>query len=224
MGYAGYYVCRSNLSVAASLIASDPSLPGMSATTLGGIASAGVLAYALGKPLMGVGADLLGGRRLFILGMWGTVAATVAFGAASGVTLIGAAWVANRFMQSAGWGALTKLVAQWFEPEIHGRVIGVLSLSYLFGDAGARLALGSVMGAGYGWRAVFVASAVILATIALVVGVVLRERPSDRGLPEPSDSPLTAYAGRPRRRAHWDWSVRSWPPRRSGSCARCRAA
>ena len=100
-GYAGYYVCRSNLSVAASLIASDAGLAGMTNATLGTIASSGVLAYALGKPMTGVAGDLLGGRRMFLIGMWGTVAATVAFGFGAGVWALGAAWVVNRFIQSA---------------------------------------------------------------------------------------------------------------------------
>ncbi len=193
VGYAGYYVCRSNLSVAASLIASDGSLAGMSNATLGLIASAGVLAYALGKPLTGVAGDVFGGRRMFLLGMWGTVAATVAFGIGAGTWTLGAAWVVNRFVQSTGWGALTKLVAQWFAPHRHGRIIAVLSLSYLFGDAAARFALGSMLDAGFGWRAVFFAAAGILAIIAIGVGTLLRERPRDRGLPEPATSAFTVY-------------------------------
>ncbi len=193
VGYAGYYVCRSNLSVAAPLIAADPSIRGLSTVGVGAIASAGVLAYAAGKPLTGIGGDILGGRRMFLAGMWGAVAATLAFGAGGGALALGAAWVANRFIQSTGWGALTKLVAQWFEPERHGRVIAVLSLSYLFGDAAARLALGAMLDAGAGWRALFAASAAILAVIAVGVGVILRERPADRGLPAPAASPHTVY-------------------------------
>ena len=193
VGYAGYYVCRSNLSVAAPLIAADPGLAGMTTGSVGLLASIGVFAYALGKPLTGIGGDLLGGRRMFLLGMWGTVAATLAFGAGGGLLTLGAAWTANRFIQSAGWGALTKLVAQWFEPERHGRVVAVLSLSYLFGDAAARFALGSMLDAGFGWRAVFVASAGVLAVIAAGVGAVLREHPGDRGLPEPRASLQSVY-------------------------------
>lgn len=193
LGYAGYYVCRSNLSVAAPLIAADPSLAGVTTGSVGLMASVGVFAYAIGKPLTGIGGDLLGGRRMFLLGMWGTVAATLAFGAGGGLLTLGAAWMVNRFIQSTGWGALTKLVAQWFEPERHGQVVAVLSLSYLFGDAAARFALGSMLGAGFGWRAIFVASAGVLAVIAVGVGAVLRERPGDRGLPDPRSGLHSVY-------------------------------
>ena len=132
-----------NLSVASTLIVADSSL-GVGSTTIGAIASAGVLAYAVGKPFTGMAGDVLGGRRMFVAGMWATVAATVAFGVSTGAAMLTASWIANRFVQSAGWGALTKLVAQWFEPSRHGQVIAVLSLSYLFGDAAARLVLGAI--------------------------------------------------------------------------------
>ncbi len=191
-GYAGYYVCRSNLSVASSLIVADPTL-GASPATIGAMASLGVLAYALGKPFTGMAGDVLGGRRMFVAGMWATVAATVAFGVSTGVALLTASWVANRFVQSAGWGALTKLVAQWFEPARHGQVIAVLSLSYLFGDAAARLVLGAILQTGAGWRLLFLASAAILAVIAVAVSAVLRERPSAVGLPDPPASLRTVY-------------------------------
>lgn len=192
-GYAGVYLCRSNLSVAAPLIAADAGLSGSSTSTIGAIASAGVLAYAIGKPVTGVAGDLLGGRRTFLLALWGTVAATVLFSGGTTVPLLGAVWMANRFIQSSGWGALAKLAAQWFAPERHGRIMATLSLSYLFGDAAARLAMGSLLQAGAGWRTVFVASAAALAAIAMGVGAVLRERPSDRGLPDPAASRQSAY-------------------------------
>ncbi|HXG90373.1 MAG TPA: MFS transporter [Vicinamibacterales bacterium] len=193
MGYAGYYLCRSNLSVAAPLIAADAGLAGITNASIGAIASAGVLAYAIGKPITGVAGDMFGGRPMFLLGMWGTVVATIAFGLGAWGWALTAAWVVNRFIQSAGWGALTKLVAQWFAPQRHGRIIAVLSLSYLFGDAAARVALGALLDAGRGWRAVFFAAAGIMAVMAVAVGVILRERPRDRGLPEPESSPLTVY-------------------------------
>lgn len=195
LGYAGFYVCRSNLSVAAPLLAADAGVAGLSTAAIGAIASMGVLAYALGKPLTGVAGDLAGGRRMFVGAMWGTVVATLMFSAGSSVTALAAAWVANRFVQSAGWGAMTKLVAQWFPAERHGRIMAVLSLSYLFGDAAGRVALGALIDAGAGWRWVFVASAAMLGAAAVGVGATLAERPSAVGLDDPPRPPRMVYAG-----------------------------
>ena len=74
-GYAGYYLCRSDLAVALPLIAAELTArgihPDLARIRLGTIASAGVLAYALGKFVSGSLADFLGGRRNFLAGMGG---------------------------------------------------------------------------------------------------------------------------------------------------------
>src|SRR5215469_5667894 len=76
-GYAGYYLCRSNLSVAMPFIvrdlAHDGYDPDRARVALGTIASAGVLAYAIGKFAAGAIADVVGGRRSFLLGMGGSI-------------------------------------------------------------------------------------------------------------------------------------------------------
>ncbi len=65
-GYAGYYLCRSNLSVCLPMIIEGMVHGGMDPATarirLGSIASLGVLAYAIGKFPSGTLADFLGGR------------------------------------------------------------------------------------------------------------------------------------------------------------------
>src|SRR5262249_58060357 len=74
-GYAGYYLCRSNFSVTLPLIIDDLAATGWDANSakvsLGALASIGVFAYAIGKFLSGGLADLLGGRRAFLLGTAG---------------------------------------------------------------------------------------------------------------------------------------------------------
>jgi len=83
LGYSGYYLCRSNFSVALPLIAGDLVAAGLSPETtrirLGAIASLGVAAYAIGKFPAGAISDYLGGRRNFLAGMIGSVLFTVLF-------------------------------------------------------------------------------------------------------------------------------------------------
>ena len=114
-----------------------------------------------------------------------SVVATVAFGLSAALPVFVGIWIINRFVQSIGWGALVKVAAHWFQPERYGRVMGVLSLSFLFGDALGRFFLGRVMANGLGWRGVFFTSAAMLAAIALGSWVVLRNSPADVGLPLP---------------------------------------
>src|SRR5262245_14974942 len=182
LGYAGYYVCRSNLSVAAPRLLAEFGDRGLDKAALGLVSSVGVFAYAVGKLVNGAAGDLIGGRRMFLGGMVGSIAATLAFGAAGGLTAFVVFWAINRFVQSMGWGALVKIAAHWYAPERYGAVMSVLSLSYLFGDAAGRLWLGALVMHGAGWRAVFVAAAATLAVIAIVCAALLCDSPGQVGL------------------------------------------
>src|SRR5262245_36197360 len=86
VGYSGYYLCRSNLSVAVPALLADPAA-GVDRTTAGLLASAGIAAYAFGKPITGVVGDFFGGRRLFLGGLFLSVVATLAFSVSAGFSL-----------------------------------------------------------------------------------------------------------------------------------------
>lgn len=187
VGYSGYYICRSNLSVAAPALLTDGTL-GLDRSAIGSIASMGIVAYALGKSITGIAGDFLGGRWLFLGGMGLAVVATIGFSASSSVPMLLACWIVNRFVQSAGWGGLTKTAAHWFPANRYGAVMSFLSLSFLFGDAAGRFLLGQLMLGGMGWRSVFVAAAAALAVIAFASAAVLRDSPADVGLPVPDVS------------------------------------
>lgn len=88
-GYAGYYLCRSDLSVAMPLLIAELAAKGMAADVarvqLGTVASFGVLAYSLGKFPTGWLADFLGGRRNFLWGMAGSIVFTILFALGGGI-------------------------------------------------------------------------------------------------------------------------------------------
>lgn len=193
VGYTGYYICRSSLSVAAPLMLEALGPSGFDRRALGLVTSIGVLCYALGKLANGVAGDFLGGRTLFLLGMIGAVAATLMFGASTTLPAFVLAWAFNRFVQSGGWGGLVKVASQWFEARHYGSVMAVLSLSYLFGDAIGRVLLGQFVSAGMGWRPLFATAAAILTVIAIATALVLRERPPDDGAARPPINPDNVF-------------------------------
>jgi OPA family glycerol-3-phosphate transporter-like MFS transporter len=219
VGYAGYYVCRSNLSVVTPLLLDEYQSAGLTKGMIGDVASVGVLVDAAGKLLNGVATEYAGGKRMFVGGMLLSVACTVLFALAPLLTPTAApfadrlglvvpvllpffvAWAANRFVQSMGWGGLVKIAALWFPAGRMATVMGVLSMSYLLGDAAARLYLGGVVRAGFGWQGVFYFAAGSLLVIAVLNVVLLKRRPADLGLPEPPPPPDNVYgadAGRDR--------------------------
>src|SRR5262249_36563610 len=132
-GYAGYYLCRSNFSVTLPLIIEDLTAAGWDANSakisLGTVASIGVFAYAVGKFLSGGLADLLGGRRAFLLGTAGAISCTTLFALGGGFPVFTLAWVLNRLTQSMGWPGAVKLTSRWFSYSNYGAAMGVISLS-----------------------------------------------------------------------------------------------
>lgn len=197
-GYSGYYFCRSNLSVVLPDLIQDLARHGITANDaqvrLGFMASAGTIAYAIGKFVSGSLADLFGGRRSFLSGMAGSILFTIFFVLSGGFPLFTLAWIGNRYFQSMGWVGLVKVASRWFSYSVYGTVMAVLSLSFLFGDAACRWVMSELMAHGVGWRGVFVVAAGSLASLLVANVILLRERPEERGLPSPEANPLNVYA------------------------------
>jgi sugar phosphate permease len=199
VGYAAYYFCRSDLSVAMPLLIEELGRRGVTSADavahLGNIASLGVLAYAFGKLfLTGLG-DLWGGRRSFVAGLGGAVVFTLVFAAGGSLPLFGIAWIGNRLTQSIGWAGLVKVASKWFGYSSYGAVMGVLSLSFLIGDAVARRSMGALIQHGYGWRTLFCFAAGVAGIVLLANLLFLRESRVEAGFPEPQANPLNLFAG-----------------------------
>jgi sugar phosphate permease len=197
-GYAACYYCRADLSVATPLLADELSRRGMSHGAalihIGTITSLGVLAYAIGKLfLTGLG-DYWGGRRNFFIGVGGATAFTLLFATGATLPLFTLAWVANRLTQSVGWAGLIKVSSKWFNYSSYGLIAGILSLSYLAGDAAARQQMSVLIAHGYGWRALFVFASIV-AGLALLANLLwLRESRVTEGFAEAEPNPLNLFA------------------------------
>jgi OPA family glycerol-3-phosphate transporter-like MFS transporter len=197
VGYAGYYLCRSNLSVTLPMIIADMARKGASPDALrirfGTIASWGVLAYAIGKFPSGGLADFLGGRRNFLTGMGLAVACTLLFASGSSMTVFAVAWFCNRLVQSLGWASMVKITSKWVSYRRYGTVMGLVSLSYLFGDAISRWFLGELIAWHLSWRQVFVVAAAVLGGVFVICLLLLRESPAQIGAPEPEINPANLF-------------------------------
>jgi sugar phosphate permease len=200
IGYAGYYLCRSDFSVALPLIIKELTARGMSAADakirLGSIASLAVFGYAFGKFLSGGLADFLGGRRNFLMGMAGSVLFTLLFALGGGIPIFTLAWFGNRLVQSMGWVGMVKITSKWFSFSSYGTVVGIISLSYLLGDAASRQFMGVLIGRGLSWRGVFVVAASVLFALFVLNLLLLKETPRQIGEPEPETNPLNLFGER----------------------------
>src|SRR5215510_3036383 len=170
-GYAGYYLCRSNLSVALPLIIDDLGAHGLNHDHV---------TIQLGT--------------LLSLGVLGSIFFTIAFALGGAMPIFTLSWIANRLVQSLGWAGLVKITSKWFSFSTYGTVMGAMSLSYLFGDAAARQFLGMLIARGFNWRNVFWAAASVLFMLLIVNLWLLKESPTQIGRPEPPASPLSLFA------------------------------
>ena len=198
LGYSGYYLCRSNLSVAMPYIIGDMVRdgydPDYAKVALGTIASVGVFFYAVGKFVSGGVTDFLGGRLTFLGGMLGSVIFTTLFALFGTVPFFTLTWIGNRMVQSLGWVGMVKVSARWFSYSSYGTVMGIISLSYLFGDAASRAFMGWLFALGVDWRGVFVIGATILLGLFALTFFLLKESPRDIGEPEPPSNPGNVFA------------------------------
>mgnify|MGYP002621979114 FL=1 len=197
VGYSGIYLCRSNLSVTLTSIEAELVAQGYTGDQariwMGRIISLGVAAYTLGKFFTGSVADFLGGRRNMLFGMLGSVLLTVLFAFGGAAPWFTIAWFGNRLVQSFCWTGMVKITGRWFSYSAYGTAMGIVSLSYLFGDAAARQFMSWLLEAGLGWRQVFWSVAGVLAAISVANLVWLKETPRKIGEPEPTANPLNVY-------------------------------
>ena len=201
LGYAAYYFCRANLSVATPLIVDELHARGVdrgaALIRISGISSIGVLAYALGKLTLTGFADVWGGRRAFLFGLAGAAGFTLLFAIGGGLPIFTIAWVGNRLTQSVGWAGLLKVCSRWFDFSSYGTIVGILSLSYLVGDAVAREAMGLLIEQGSGWRTVFLFAAGVAALLFLLNFFLLRESRVEAGHGDARENPLNVFADTP---------------------------
>jgi OPA family glycerol-3-phosphate transporter-like MFS transporter len=197
-GYASLYFCRADLSVATPLLVEALGRHGVShahaIVHMGTIASLGVLAYAIGKLfLTGLG-DFWGGRINFLIGLGGATAFTLLFATGASLPLFSIAWIGNRLTQSVAWAGLIKVSSKWFDFSSYGTILGIVSLSYLIGDAAARQWMGMLIEHGFGWQALFYFAGAVAGVCLIANLLFLRESRVQMGHAEAKPNPLNLFA------------------------------
>jgi sugar phosphate permease len=197
LGYTGFYLCRSNFSVSLSNIIADLARTGVdpkaARLSLGWVTTLGTLAYALGKLPGGGLVDFLGGRRIYLAGMGGAVLFTVVFALGGSIPVFTLAWVGNRLVQAIGWPGMVKVISRWFPFSSYGLAMGIVSLSFLWGDSAGRYGMGLLIQRGVDWRGVYFIAAGILSALFVLNWAFLRESPGELGLEEPQTTPANVF-------------------------------
>ena len=193
-GYAGLVLCRTTVSIASPEMINDAAL-GLDESGFGALLGWGAAGALAGKLLNGALADVLGGRRLFLLAMSLMGAATVMFGASSAHVLFMLMNFLAQLTKAAGWPAMAKIIGAWFDAARHGRVWGVISTSSRAGSVVSSFFLGGLL-VYLPWRQLCYAAGVVSALIVGLNFILLKDSPAQVGL-APSD-PEPMQGGEPR--------------------------
>ena len=194
--YAAFMLCRNTVVAASPAMIQDPSL-GLDKEKFGRLMSWHSLGSIAGKLVTGVGADRIGGRRLFLLTLFLTAISTALFGMVSSVFFFGGLNFLGQFFKAGGWPAMAKIIGEWYPSRKHGRVWSIISTSSRVGTIAAGVVLGALL-IWISWRAVFIVSAGIAAAIVFVGYVWLNDSPEDVGI-----SPLSNEGATSVKRPHF---------------------
>jgi len=187
LGYAAFMLCRNTLISTSATMVADPTL-GLDTEGYGRLMAWHSAGAIVGKLVTGIGADIIGGRRMFLLALALTAAANVAMGMASSLFLFGFLNFFGQFFKAGGWPAMAKLIGSWYPKKSHGRVWSIISTSSRVGTIAAVLILGFLLSL-VSWRTVFMISAALTGVIVVIGYFTLKERPEAVGLAPIEDEP-----------------------------------
>jgi sugar phosphate permease len=152
------------------------------ASELGILSSIYFYVYAAMQPPAGILADYYGPRRTVTMGLMAAAAGAVLFGSADNLAVL----YAGRILVTVGVGviyvSIVKIYAEWFRLREFGTMSGVIVVVANVGSVLSATPLAIAVEA-LGWRAAFYMIAGYTVVMAAVCWLLVRDRPSDMGLP-----------------------------------------
>jgi MFS transporter, OPA family, glycerol-3-phosphate transporter len=156
---------------------------GISRTTIGLVNACMFWGFGLGDLVHGRLSDRFSARLWVALG--GVLTAVFNWGTSFGVSAVTLLipWGINGFVNAMCYSPGIRLIAQWWPRRERGRALGILGIFVGFAMLIMWLVTGWVAGT-FGWRAAFRYPVLWIGLMSLVFWLVVRDKPSDVGLPE----------------------------------------
>ena len=186
IGYAAFYIVRKNLPIALPLLERDL---GYSKAALGGFLTAHDVVYGVSKFGNGILADRSNARTFMAAGLFLSAAMNVAFGATTGLVVLGLWWTLNGWFQGMGFPPCARVLSHWFGTRERGTMWGVWNTSHQVGAA-VVFVLAGFLARHFGWRSCFFVPAALAFVVSAFILVRLRDTPGSVGLP-----PVETYTG-----------------------------
>lgn len=198
--YAGFYLCRYNLSTVTPEISREFQLDNRQ---IGWLSTSRDIGYAVGTFLNGLFADALGGKQSMAIGALGTIVLNLVFGGFStlhfdlGMMVLGMVLLrgVDGYAQSFGSPGMVKINTAWFLRHERGKFAGVFGAMIQLGQIGVNLLSRALLKGfplaiagmtlfvvpGLNWRVMFVVPPIILGVLLLLMWLNVRNHPEQVG-------------------------------------------
>ncbi|HEY9684333.1 MAG TPA: phosphoglycerate transporter protein PgtP [Oculatellaceae cyanobacterium] len=180
VGYAGYYLVRSNINVAKPYLINDL---GLSKGDVGLLASALTIAYGLSKFVMGNFSDRSNPRYFLATGLICSGLVNLAFGFVPGLFCMIILWSVNGWFQGMGWPPCGRTMVHWFSDRERGTKMAVWNLAHNAGGMLAPLVASYSILITASWKSAFYVPALLAIVTGFLVIAFLRDTPQSVGLP-----------------------------------------
>jgi len=193
MGYASFYLVRSNFSLAKPYLINEF---GFTKGDVGLIATALSISYGLSKFLMGNVSDRSNPRYFMATGLILSGAVNFVFPCfASALWAMFVLWFVNGWAQGMGWAPCARTLTHWFCDSERGTKFAIWNLAHNIGGGivgpivngalalFAVIGLGAALGSKLPFYVIFYVPAFMAVTMGLLLLIMLRDTPQSVGLP-----------------------------------------
>jgi len=187
VGYAGYYFIRKNFALAIPDLINE----GFSKTELGFALSFLAISYGGSKFLMGNVSDRSNVRYFMPLGLLLSAITMIVMGvmpfATSSILIMSVLLFINGWFQGMGWPPSGRTMVHWFSVKERGTKMAIWNVAHNVG--GAVMPLLAIVGVELftDWHAKFYFPGMVAIVVAIVIFILLRDRPKSLGLPSIED-------------------------------------
>jgi len=183
IGYAGYYFIRKNFALAIPDLIKE----GFTKTELGLALSFLAISYGLSKFIMGNVSDRSNVRYFMPLGLFLSAITMIFMGvmpiATSSLLIMSILLFVNGWFQGMGWPPSGRTMVYWFSIKERGTKMSIWNVAHNIG--GALMPLLAILGVELfnDWHAKFYFPGMVAIIVAIIIFILLRDRPKSVGLP-----------------------------------------
>jgi sugar phosphate permease len=181
-----YYVNRFNYSPMIPLLRADL---GISNTQAGWLMAQFFISYTIFQLPAGFLGDRFGPRKTLTWGAVISIAGNLIFSQATSFGILSLGQLANGLGQSMGWTSSLKLIVSWFPRSRRATAIGLFATCVTAGSS-VGIRLSGWLGDHLGWRSSFIIPPVLLAIVAVLFWMMVKDNPGEKGLPDFDDEIL----------------------------------